>query len=301
MKYGSAAALDRAVVDAIGRQANGDPRRHEQLRREVAFERILARLVAEDAEAWLLKGGVALDYRLRDARSTLDLDLSSKVNLAEFQEKLVRAMAMDLNDYFEIQISGEPSRPVDEINTYRFALDVRLNDRTFMKISIDVGFADPWIGDAEVLTSSEVLAFAGLAPVIVRAIPIEQHIAEKLHAYTKSYNGRPSSRVKDLVDLVLLSGYRPIEANALATVLDAVFHARATHELPKSFAPPPRDWLEPYKKLSETLPITSDVNEGHARVAAFLDPLLAGAENGNWWDAATRAWMPEKPNLPASG
>jgi hypothetical protein len=40
-------------------------------------------------------------------RSTLDLDLSSRINLAEFQEKLVRALATDLGDYFEISLSGE--------------------------------------------------------------------------------------------------------------------------------------------------------------------------------------------------
>jgi hypothetical protein len=43
---------------------------------------------------WLLKGGVALDYRLREARSTLDLDLSSSVDITAFQEKLVRATAI---------------------------------------------------------------------------------------------------------------------------------------------------------------------------------------------------------------
>ncbi len=71
----------------------------------------------------------------------------------------------------------------------------------FMKVSIDVGFADPWLGDADVLETSEVLAFAGVAPVTVKAISVEQHIAEKVHAYTKSYGSRQNSRVKDLVDL----------------------------------------------------------------------------------------------------
>jgi len=158
MKYASAAALDRAITDILLRQVGGDARRYQQLRREVAFERVLARLVAEDPEMWLLKGGVALDYRLREARSTLDLDLSSSVDITAFQEKLVRATAIDLGDFFDVQLSGEPSRPVDEVETYRFGLDVRLNNRTFMKVSIDVDFADPWLGDADALEISEVAA-----------------------------------------------------------------------------------------------------------------------------------------------
>jgi hypothetical protein len=41
---------------------------------------------------------MALDYRLREARSTLDLDLSSKIDTTAFQEKLVRAMAVAFDD-----------------------------------------------------------------------------------------------------------------------------------------------------------------------------------------------------------
>ena len=295
MKYASAAALDRAITDILVRQVGGDARRYQQLRREVAFERVLARLVAEDHEMWLLKGGVALDYRLREARSTLDLDLSSNVDITAFQEKLVRATAIDLGDFFDVQLSGEPSRPVDEVETYRFGLDVQLNNRTFMKVSIDVGFADPWLGDADILETSEVLAFAGVAPVTVKAISVEQHIAEKVHAYTRSYGSRQNSRVKDLVDLVLLSGYRPIAMAELGSVLEAVFRTRATHELPKSFPLPPNNWRESYRRLSEPLPITTDIDLAHSSVAAFLDPVTATRADESWWDPTRRLWIAEKP------
>jgi hypothetical protein len=301
MKYGSAAALDRAITDILLRQVGGDSRHYQQLRREVAFERVLARLVAEDPDMWLLKGGVALDYRLHEARSTLDIDLSSNVDITGFQEQLVRAMAIDLGDFFEVQLSGEPSRPVDEVETYRFGLDVRLNNRTFMKVSIDVGFADPWLGDAEALETSEVLAFAGVEPVTVKAISLEQHIAEKVHAYTKSYGSRQNSRVKDLVDLVLLSGYRPIAMLELGTVVDAVFRSRATHELPKAFPIPPANWRDPYRKLSETLPITPDIGEAHARVAAFLDPVFAARNGEHWWNPNTQLWVTGKPAASPAG
>lgn len=300
MKYASAAALDRAITDLLLRRVGGDARRYEQLRREVAFERVLARLVAEDPAVWLLKGGVALDYRLRAARSTLDLDLSSNIGISEFQDKLVRAMAIDLGDFFEVHFTGEASRPVDEVETYRFGLDVRLNNRTFMKIGIDVGFADPWLGDAEDLETSEVLAFAGVKPVTVRAIPIEQHIAEKVHAYTKSYGNRQNSRVKDLVDLMLLSGYRPLAIEELATALDAVFRSRATHDIPKRVPLPPDDWRDVYRKLSETLPITPEILEAHASVAAFLDPVLTARTEENW-DPIRRIWVPGKPKPPPDG
>lgn len=45
MKYASAAALDRAITDVRLRQVGGDAGRYQQLRREVAFERVLARIL----------------------------------------------------------------------------------------------------------------------------------------------------------------------------------------------------------------------------------------------------------------
>lgn len=245
--------------------------------------------MAEDPDVWLLKGGVALDYRLGEARSTGDLDLSSNISIAAFTEKLVQAVATDLGDHFEVRVSSAPFRPVDEVETYRFQLDVRLNNKIFVKISIDIGFADPWIGEAESLTS-ETLVFAGAQPVVVRAIPIEQHIAEKIHAYTKSYNGHPSSRVKDLVDLVLLLGYRPLRASTLLFAIDTVFRNRNSHERPQNLPPPPPGWDKTYEKLSETLPITHDVTEAFRQVASFLDPMLADPTKEQWWDPEARAW-----------
>ncbi|MGI9003671.1 MAG: nucleotidyl transferase AbiEii/AbiGii toxin family protein [Pseudonocardia sp.] len=55
------------------------------------------------------------------------------------------------------------------------------------------------------LTTPDLLAFAGVAQVRVPALPLETQIAEKLHAYTRTYeSGRPSSRTKDLVDIFLI-------------------------------------------------------------------------------------------------
>ncbi|MFQ5340904.1 MAG: hypothetical protein ACE5F6_05095 [Anaerolineae bacterium] len=43
----------------------------QRLRRRVAFDRLLARLFAQEDPPWLLKGGFALEMRLKDrARST---------------------------------------------------------------------------------------------------------------------------------------------------------------------------------------------------------------------------------------
>jgi hypothetical protein len=50
-----------------------DPNR---LRRQVSFDRLLARLFREEPAPWVLKGGYALELRFKAARSTLDIDLT---------------------------------------------------------------------------------------------------------------------------------------------------------------------------------------------------------------------------------
>ena len=50
-----------------------DPNR---LRRQVSFDRLLARLFREDPAPWVLKGGYALELRFKAARSTVDIDLT---------------------------------------------------------------------------------------------------------------------------------------------------------------------------------------------------------------------------------
>jgi hypothetical protein len=43
------------------------------------------------------------------------------------------------------------------------------------------------------LTAAPLLEFTGIAPTTVRVVPIEQQPAEKLHAYTREYDGLPLS------------------------------------------------------------------------------------------------------------
>ena len=53
----------------------------ERLRSEVAFDRLLARLFARDDAPWVLKGGYALELRMKEARATRDIDLALRHTL----------------------------------------------------------------------------------------------------------------------------------------------------------------------------------------------------------------------------
>jgi hypothetical protein len=113
----------------------------------VAFERFLARLGKKDPEAWIVKGGFALQLRLGErARTTKDIDVSAVNPWTRDQTiaHLRAACALDLADWFECEVSepteaatGAPGRG------FRFAIRCHLEGRQFKSFHLDVGFGDP--------------------------------------------------------------------------------------------------------------------------------------------------------------
>ncbi|MGH3546663.1 MAG: nucleotidyl transferase AbiEii/AbiGii toxin family protein [Pseudonocardiaceae bacterium] len=81
--------------------------------------------------------------------------------------------------------------------------------------------------------------------------------AEKLHALTRDYGDRPNTRIKDLVDLVLLieDGLQPDKA--LVDVVRHVFIIRATHPCPDTIPDPPPRWWREYPEVADGLTETA--------------------------------------------
>src|SRR5581483_5765198 len=103
------------------------------------------------------------------------------------------------------------------------------------------------------------------------------HVAEKLHAYSRGYGSGTiqSTRVKDLVDLMLISSLVLFDAVRLRTALVQVFAIRGLQALPSHLPHPPESWRQPYASMAKEVRIDPDLATGHACVAAFLDPVLA--------------------------
>ena len=84
-------------------------------------------------------------------------------------------------------------------------------------------------GKPDTVRTSDFLSFAGIEPLELPAIPLAQHLAEKVHANTRSYGtaARPSTRPKDLIDILLIADSQTLEAAALREALRDTFEARA--------------------------------------------------------------------------
>jgi len=74
--YATAGAFRRALEERLKRASLTDQIDPNRLRRQVSFDRLLARLFREEPAPWVLKGGYVLELRFKAARSTVDIDLT---------------------------------------------------------------------------------------------------------------------------------------------------------------------------------------------------------------------------------
>jgi hypothetical protein len=77
-KYASAATFRVALEDRLKRIARDESLDLQRVRRQAAFDRLLCQLFAGPDAPWLLKGGYAMELRLKTARTTRDIDLALK-------------------------------------------------------------------------------------------------------------------------------------------------------------------------------------------------------------------------------
>ncbi|MEK9145267.1 MAG: nucleotidyl transferase AbiEii/AbiGii toxin family protein, partial [Elusimicrobiota bacterium] len=100
----------------------------------------------------------------------------------------------------------------------------------------------------------------------------EQHFAEKLHAYTVPRQ-TPNSRVRDLVDMLLLIGPDKLDRGNVLEALRATFERRKTHSLPTSLERPPEAWRGPFSKLASGCGLAADLDAAFGTVNAYFSAL----------------------------
>lgn len=286
MRYATPHAFKAALEDRLRNRVTSS---HDlnRLRQLVVYDRFLCRILTEVDLEMVLKGGVVLELRLPIARATKDIDLRAKGRPQDLLEALQRA-ARSTIDPLRFEVSVDPKHPAIEADGMiydglRFRVACTLAGKVYgRRFGLDVAFADPIYGGApETLPASTWFAFADLPGVPIPVVPLETHVAEKLHAYTLPRT-RPNSRLKDLPDLALLSMVRTVDAAALRDGIRLTFEHRNTHAVPLGLPDPPAEWCARYPRFAQgaRLPWES-LGDVLARARSFLDPMLAGG-NGRW-------------------
>jgi hypothetical protein len=293
--YATPLAFKDAVERRLRDEAFSKGREVNRLRQLLVFDRSLARAFKLDG-GLVLKGGLALDLRVENARATRDVDLRAVGEPDGFLGTLQEAGRLNLNDFlrFDVQLDREAPTIEGDGVVYggrRYRAQGMLAGRAYgAPFGVDVVFGGPVTGSIEVVEGKPFLRFADIDPAMLRILPVEQHIAEKLHALSLPRPG-PNSRMRDLPDVLVLAGLRPIEAKLLTSAIRSTFDYRDTHPWTGDVPPLPATWAAPYSSVAAVLGLRwRTLDDAVAAARAFIQPLATGQPER--WNPAAWGWDP---------
>jgi hypothetical protein len=296
-RYTDPAALRRAVTDRLRMLAGREYAQLADLQRQFAYDRLLARIFLSEPDDWVLKGATALLARLRGrARHTIDVDLYRPVaGLDEAEAALRRAAASDLGDFFRFVLA--PGRRVAEGRaTLRVPVTAYLGATEFARFHVDLVTDIAMTGQPEDSPPLVPLDLPGIPAPTYRLYPIADHIADKVCALLEVHPraagvAQPSTRYRDLADLVVIAHTQRFGAEPLARALGSESRRRGIG-LPEAFPGPIAPvWRAGYARVARDVPSLAEQDLGSALAAVqrLIDPVLAGRASGDW-DPDRRLW-----------
>jgi len=142
--------------------------------------------------------------------------------------RLRSAAAVDLGDHFRFIITGH-DRPVlgtgqPHVDGYRVHVDAYCGAVKRHTFGVDLVTGSRMTTAPDLQTPTPALNLRGLIPPTLRLYPVVDHIADKLCATQSPYGAagdRPSSRVRDLVDLVVFARSQDVDGDALIKAIRA--------------------------------------------------------------------------------
>lgn len=286
-KYATATAFRTGLEERLRTLSKKSGEGIQKLRRKVAFDRLLCRLFKKHRGNLFLKGGYSMELRMELARTTKDIDLVIRAATVkntdtheEIFEALQKAARDNLNDFFDFRI-GAATLDLEAVpyGGYRFPIEAHLDGRLFIRFPMDIVVSSMVLEPIEEIASEDWLQFAGVGTMDFPAISAEQQFAEKLHAYTLPREDGENSRVKDLIDLLLLIRMEKLRIELLEKAIGEIFKYRGTHSLPSGLMEPPSNWLERFDKLRRECGLEINMDDCVAQVAAHLNlPVYVGEE-----------------------
>lgn len=214
--------------------------------------------------AGVVKGGTGLKLRVGEtgSRFTPDFDAALAGPVEQFHCDLEDALRAGWHRFTGAVARDLPETPTGVPGAYvmrPFRVKMRYVGRPWLTIDLEVGHDE--IGcaqDADLCIAPDIVAlFAELGlpePGPVPVMRITHQVAQKLHALTSPH----SDRVRDLVDLQLLTAEGRLDKVAARSVAVRLFRFRARHPWPPVLTPTPR-WESLYAAASEDLPVVPEL------------------------------------------
>lgn len=163
--------------------------------------------------------------RTVNARHTRDTDfLFRGIDLEEAISELKRLASVDLDDFLEFRfVSAEKIAKDQEYRDgYRVVFTPILGGTKRMNdISVDLVVSQVISDDADIITPASRLKVKGLPIFDYHVYPVTSAIADKVCATMQVYpEGRTSSRVRDLVDLIVYLTTESFSGRELSQKID---------------------------------------------------------------------------------
>ena len=296
--YKSAAAVEAAIRDAARNAFAADKSMSTQDRiRQEYFRRFLSRIFSERADSdWLLTGGTGVLARVASGRRTTDVDLFRANNTLDGAlAELIHLASIDLGDFFRFVYTKRQSAVGGDRQTYTDGygvdFDVYIGADKKEPLHVDLVVGAIITDDVTVTAPANQLDLPRLPSNDYRLYPIVDQIADKVCATMADYSGRPSSREKDLVDLVVIAKTQTLSADALRRTIDA--EARVRSLIPFTELTIPPAWGRLYAKQAKDVPYCADYRTADLAaelMRVFIDMVLHHEVAGKTWSPDSLAW-----------
>lgn len=292
-RYGTPGAFRQALDAKLRALAASGKWEFNQLRRQLAYDRLLERLYLMD-DGWIVKGAVALLARDLGVRGSLDVDVYRNKHADAAEADLREAVRRDAGDWFRFDIG--PRQPAaDGAPGIRFPVTAFIGAAQWERFRIDVVGSDlRMTGEPDDVPAIARVDLPELEQRGYRAYPLVDHVADKIAATIERHgrSAQGSTRFRDLVDLVAIVRGASVSAEAQARALASEAERRGI-ALPERFDVPDRALWEPgyAREASKSLlMVAQTLDKALAAVRPFVDSLLDGSARGHW-DCERREWV----------
>jgi hypothetical protein len=283
--YGSPAAFRRALTDRLRTKAESSRWTLPQLQRQMAYDRLLERLYLVD-DGWIVKGATALLARDIGVRATIDIDIHRAAGLDIVVADLRGAAGQDIGDWFRFEVDAP--RPIAAaLDGVRLPVTASVGTTTWASFHVDIIGTDlRMTGEPDHVPPLARVTMPDVEQHGYRAYPLIDHIADKVAAMFELHGraGGPSTRYKDLVDLVAIVLAASVDAEPQIAALHSEAARRGIRP-PEHFRVPDRGLWErgyPAEAGRSLLGTARTLDEALDVVRPFLDPLLDGTARGTW-------------------
>lgn len=286
---------------AVALAARLDPEHPQRLIAQIiafdARDALSARLTLADAAGtWITKGGTSMICRIPQARATRDLDLSTQRDLADALTILNAVADIDgLGDHYDFRVVSTAMLAEGDGQPYRDGASVKVEARidgersgaVVFKVDVVSSPAPSMRPDAGV-PAYRVAPLGVVRPKVLQ-YPVVDHVAEKYFAMHELYRGKPSSRVKDGVDVLLFARTHELDAGELRAALD--LHS-ALRQTVLSVARPPVLWTQAeFSRWTAGTIVDGATLAEHWRVYdALFVPVIQRRAMSARWDTEQLCW-----------